>query len=125
MPRGASIADPVDSMGAAKATEPERQKLAAFLSAVNAIMQGKAWYVADLIERGHSEGATPEEPSVAALRYALDEIAGDQGGAVNGRRLGRWLEQQVNRRVGGLWIERRPGRSNSARWIVCEPPKKA
>lgn len=49
MPEGASVDDPLKAMEAAKADEPERQKLGALLSAVHAAFGNEKWRSADLI----------------------------------------------------------------------------
>jgi len=125
MPKGASVGDPVKAIAVAKADEPERQKLLAFLSVVHEIMEDQRWSVANLMTRSEATAASEHDPTdgpVSALWATLDDIAGERG-KINRRRLGRWVEKHADRRVSGLGLERCPGRAGAAYWRVRSGPK--
>ncbi len=120
-PEGASAADPVRAIEAAKAVEPERQKLAAFPRAAHGVMGDGRWRAAELIK--HAQTASldtygADESATVALQEAIEEIAEDRG-RINPRILRRWIERHANRRCDGLWIERDTTvKLNTAAWRV-------
>lgn len=119
--RVGNFGDPGLAIERAKAAEPERVKLAAFLSAVHALKGDGRWRVAELIEAARGmEHRTTDDGAVAAnvLRDVLEEIAGERGN-LNPRILGRWIERNADRRCDGLWLERiETRRTCGAQWHV-------
>jgi hypothetical protein len=124
MPEGATVADPVKSIERAKHDEPERQKLAAILTAAHISMGDRKWRTAELIERSNEAVTSPTTASDAlkALRATIEEVAGEHG-KINSRIFGRWVEKQQGRRCGGLWLERCGERWNTALWRVQGKPE--
>ncbi len=118
----ADLGDPTACIETAKAKEPERQKLAAFLEAADAVMEGAKWRVADLIRRAEGPYNPDYLPSEvghkeAVLHDALEEIAGDRG-KINPRILGRWVERYDNTRCAGFFLERRGTKQRAAVWCI-------
>lgn len=102
--------DPLKAAETAFATDPETSKHSALLSAWRQAFGGAQTTVAEAIKRAEWDG----EPE---LRAALDEIAG-QGGRVNARILGRWIEKQVGKRLNDLWFDRVGLRGGAMHWAV-------
>ncbi|MFH5927380.1 hypothetical protein [Roseomonas xinghualingensis] len=105
--------DPVETMETVRAQDPKLDALTAVLSQWSSVIGSARVSVQDIIERatrtqgGQSIGysARPElvHPS---FREALLQVAGDNG-AINSRRLSRWISGNENRIVDGLKIVRR------------------
>ncbi len=118
----ADLGDPTSCIETAKAKEPERQKLAAFLEAAAAVMEDRDWRVADLIKRAegpHNPDYVPSElgRKEAVLHDALEEIAGERGN-INPRVLGRWVERYDNTRCAGYYLERRGAKQRAVLWCI-------
>jgi hypothetical protein len=111
----APLVDPTDCINKAKELDPDRQKLAAFLSAVNAMMGAGKWRTADLTAK--TNGAALTDANAQMLHDALFEVAGDRN-VINPRILGRWIEKQVDRRCNGLRVIRAGISAGNARWQV-------
>ena len=107
----ADLGDPTACIEQAKAQEPERQKLAAFLEATAAAMEAREWRVAELVRKADSDWLD------GRLKDALDDIAGDRG-KINPRILGRWIERNVDTRCAGYYLERRGTKQNAAVWRI-------
>ncbi|MFH5927332.1 hypothetical protein [Roseomonas xinghualingensis] len=115
--RGALIwvgqADPVDTIEEARDLDPKLDMLIAVLTQWSKVVGNTNVSVRDLIEaataqRSSSLGAfqhTKPEFLHPDFREALLAVAGD-GGAVNSRRLGKWLASHQNRVVQGVKITR-------------------
>jgi hypothetical protein len=111
----APLVDPTACITKAKELEPERQKLAAFLSSVNAMMGAGKWRTADLVAK--TSGAALTDANAQMLHDALVEVAGDRN-VINPRILGRWIEKQVDRRCNSLRVVRGGVKDGNARWQV-------
>lgn len=97
------VSDPVDSIETAFELDPDSQKLATLLCAWLETFGSDRARVADAIRSAESV----EKPNIN-LRDALVEIAGE-GGKVNPRRLGRWIEAHAGRIVNVPDGEKRVG----------------
>lgn len=111
----ADLGDPIACVDAAKAAEPERQALAAFVRAVYERFGSDAWQIKDLVFA--AETGTD-------LHDALAEIADDRYAfkSINTRKLGKWIAAHRGTRSCGLYIEQREysGKTKAAvRWFVC------
>jgi putative DNA primase/helicase len=96
-------ADPVDTMEAARESDPVLTDLRMLMGAwADRIGQYEQLTAAKLIERGNHVGMSGDF-SNPELREALMSIAGD-GRMVNSRRLSRWLKANSRRIVNGLRI---------------------
>lgn len=102
------VADPVESIDAAYAEDPETAKLTAMLLAWDAAFGDRPTLVKEAIEKA---------PADSSLNDAIQAIASD-GGCVNPRRLGRWIERHARRRVDGRWFEPAGKRQGSVQWRV-------
>jgi hypothetical protein len=112
----AELGDPTACIETAKEQEPERQKLAAFLEAAASVMEGD-WKVADLIR--HAAGMRDDGGKWdSALHDALEEIAGERGGNINPRILGRWIERHDETRCAGFYLERRGTKQRAKFWRI-------
>jgi hypothetical protein len=96
----------------AKAASPERQKLAAFLTAVHGEYGNARWRAADLFT----------ERRQAALREALSEITNKKG-KINPWFLGKWLAKHTNRWCDGLRLEKAGGRAGVTYWRARKMPE--
>lgn len=103
-----TLGDPQAAWHAAFSTDPETSKHAALLD---------AW---------HTAFSDVQTPVAAAIQHAvmdeqlceaLTEIGG-QGGRLNPRIIGRWLERMQGRRVAGRFVQRTAGRAGVAHWRV-------
>jgi len=104
------VDDPMHAVDRNWDADPETGKLTALMAAWAAVFSDAPKAVADVIRDGQFADAGRE-----ALIDAIDEIAGE-GGRVNSRRLGRWLERHAGRIVDGRRFVRVPGRAGVARW---------
>lgn len=102
------VSDPVGSIDAAYAEDPETAKLRALLTVWN-----------DRYGKAPSTVAQVKADAVNddALKAALEEIAWD-GREINPRRLGRWIERNAGRIVDGLKFERAGKVNGSLSWRV-------
>ncbi|WP_198384965.1 hypothetical protein [Roseomonas sp. KE2513] len=115
--RGALIwvgqADPVDTIEEARDLDPKLDMLVAVLTQWSKVVGGADVSVRDLIEAATAQRSTSlgafqhSKPEFLHpdFREALLAVAGD-GGAVNSRRLGKWLASHQNRVVQGVRIMR-------------------
>lgn len=99
------FADPLTATERAFAHDPETAKLAALLSAWDAVIGTRPVTTAKLIEESRPDEFAPADDARPALHDALAEIAEDRG-TLNRRVLGRWIERNVERRHDGLRLVR-------------------
>lgn len=98
------MADPCESRAVIEGNDPERGELLRMLSTWWSVFQGEAKTAGDVAaEVGPSLGTMNLSTEQKQLQALLLEIAADRGGggAISSRRLGRWLQRFVGRRVGG------------------------
>ena len=99
-------ADPVGTMERTRASDPRLEELSSVLTQWRKVVGTDRISTSRLVERatkrtetyGGVEFINPD------FRDALLAVAG-HGGAINTRRLGRWLASHAKRIVGGCWIE--------------------
>jgi len=94
-------ADPVETMEAARADDPELSTLGALLAAWSAVAGSEGRTVGDIIktaEMGYAAGNLIH----ADLMTAMQSVADDHRGRVNSLRLGHYLKAHRGRIVGGL-----------------------
>lgn len=102
------VVDPVVTIDAAYAEDPETSQLRALLASCHARFGKSGVTVSQMIEaRGSDE----------TLNTVLEEIAGD-GFSINPRRLGRWLDRNAGRVIDGLRFEKDGKLHGSTRWVV-------
>jgi putative DNA primase/helicase len=111
-------ADPVNSMATLRDADPERQKRAAVFKAwTEELGPGGAYQTADLIHR-----ATDQDPSGTFLRpnflNALLDVARDQRGSIDPRRLGLWLGKTENTHAASHTLISDRGDAARPRWIL-------
>jgi hypothetical protein len=117
-------ADPVETMKDAREADPRREELNAVLTHWDAVIGDEQVTVRDIIDRATLQrtagsfgaiGSHRPEYAHADFREALLAVAG-QGGAINGRCLGKWLAANQDRIIDGLAIERGKLRAGILRW---------
>jgi hypothetical protein len=128
--RGALIwlgqADPASTMEDARESDPKREALLTVLTQWHAVIGVEEVGVRDLIESatrmsgGQSRLLAVPRPEYAEpdLREALLAVAGE-GGAINSRRLGKWLAANQNRIIEGLSIVRGRMRTGVQLWRLA------
>lgn len=111
-------ADPCDTMEELRGADPKLEALTSVLEGWREVIGLQPATVRDVIERateqrpqlyGRAEFVHPE------FREALLRVAGE-GGAINGRRLGRWIGSHQNRIVGGLRLVNAGVSAGHTRW---------
>ena len=111
-------ADPCDTMEELRGADPKLEALTAVLEGWREVIGLQPANVRDVIERateqrpqlyGRAEFVHPE------FREALLRVAGE-GGAINGRRLGKWIGGHQNRIVGGLRLINAGVSAGHTRW---------
>ncbi|KPQ04299.1 MAG: putative DNA primase/helicase [Rhodobacteraceae bacterium HLUCCA12] len=111
-------ADPCDTMEGMRGADPKLEALTAVLEGWREVIGLQPANVRDVIERateqrpqlyGRAEFVHPE------FREALLRVAGE-GGAINGRRLGKWIGSHQNRIVGGLRLINAGVSAGHTRW---------
>ncbi|RYF01718.1 MAG: hypothetical protein EOO32_02780 [Comamonadaceae bacterium] len=102
------LADPMDAAARAFEQDPETTKLRAL---------AEAWFAAFGQEQTTVGGAIRRGDTDALLAMAMDDIAG-QGGKVNSRMLGRWIERMQGRIVDGKRFVRVGHRAGLLHWAV-------
>ena len=106
--------DPVDTLEAARANDPRLDALTAALTQWWSVIGGRRVAVRNIIEHAARQCTPtaakglhpPLEFAHPDFREALLAVAGDAG-AVNSRRLSKWIGANEDRIVGGLKIVRR------------------
>ena len=113
-------ADPCDTMEELRGADPKLEALTSVLEGWREVIGLQPANVRDVIERateqrpqlyGHAEFVHPE------FREALLRVAGE-GGAINGRRLGKWIGSHQNRIVGGLRLINAGVSAGHTRWLL-------
>ena len=97
-------ADPCETMESVRGSDPKLEALTTVLTQWHAVIGDERVTVHQLIDRATEKRSQLYDRSEfvhAEFREALLAIAGD-GGAINGRRLGRWIGAHQNRIVAGL-----------------------
>jgi len=102
------LADPMEAAARAFEQDPETTKLRAL---------AEAWFAAFGQEQTTVGGAIRRGDTDALLAMAMDDIAG-QGGKVNSRMLGRWIERMQGRIVDGKRFVRVGHRAGLLHWAV-------
>lgn len=111
-------ADPCDTMEELRGADPKLEALTSVLEGWREVIGLQPANVRDVIERateqrpqlhGRTEFVHPE------FREALLRAAGE-GGAINGRRLGKWIGSHQNRIVGGLRLVNAGVSAGHTRW---------
>lgn len=111
-------ADPCDTMEELRGADPKLEALTSVLEGWREVIGLQPANVRDVIER-----ATEQRPQLYGrtqyehpeFREALLRVAGE-GGAINGRRLGKWIGGQQNRIVGGLRLVNAGVSAGFTRW---------
>jgi len=115
-------ADPCQTMEDMRGADPKLEALTTVLEQWHAVIGQSPISVRELIDRatgqrpqtfGKAEFIHPE------LREVLLVVAGE-GGAINSRRLGKWIGGHQNRIVGGRKIVAATVSAGSARWQIQE-----
>ncbi|WP_376094348.1 hypothetical protein ACE7GA_00945 [Roseomonas sp. CCTCC AB2023176] len=118
------LADPVDTMESIRGADPTLDALTAVMTHWGEVLGSQKVVVREIIEAATDQvtvtalGALP--PARLAFRHpdfreALLAVAGD-GGAINGRRLGKWLAAQDGRIVGGRRFKKRGLSAGNQQW---------
>lgn len=94
--------------------DPEKELLGRLMDAWHKVRGTAPTKARDLIECS-ARGRDALQKDLAEL---LEEIAGDAGGHVNHRRLGRWIKRNAGRMVGGLKIAPGGAGGNVKAWAV-------
>ncbi len=119
-------ADPVGTMERARVSDPKLDELSAVLTQWRAVIGTDRITVRRVIEKASRQsGGTgydfnPKEFDNPDFREALLAVAG-QGGAINGKRLGKWLGAHAKRIAGGCWIEQDGTHAGAALWRLEVP----
>ncbi len=115
-------ADPCETMESLRGMDPRLEALTAVLTQWQAVVGTDRVTVHQLIDRATEKRSQLYDRSEfvhAEFREALLAIAGE-GGAINGRRLGRWIGAQQNRIVGGLKLVSAGLSAGRARWRLVD-----
>ncbi len=102
------MADPCLAIETARESDPKLEAMAAIITQWQANVGDTRVSVRQLIDAATKKRATSQwadEFVCPDFREALLAVAGD-GGAVNGRRLGKWLSAHAGRLVNGVKIEK-------------------
>jgi hypothetical protein len=113
-------ADPCDTMEELRGADPKLEALTSILEGWREVIGLRPVNTRDIIER-----ATEQRPQLYGrtqfvhpeFREALLRIAGE-GGAINGRRLGKWIGSHQNRIVGGLRLVNAGVSAGHTRWLL-------
>ncbi len=114
-------ADAVDTMERARVSDPKLDELMAVLTQWRSVIGNDKITVRRVIEKATRQTAgtgfdySKSEFSHPDFREALLAIAG-QGGAINGKRLGKWLASHAKRIADGCWIEQGGVLEGTATW---------
>lgn len=120
-------ADPCETMEDMRSADPKLEALTTVLELWREVIGMDRVTVREVIERataqrpqlyGKSEFIHPE------FREALLAVAGE-GGAINGRKLGKWISAHQNRIVNGLRLVAEGESAGGARWQLTRADRKA
>jgi hypothetical protein len=122
--RGALIwcgrADPCDTMEHMRVADPRRSSLASVLYRWRAALGSEELTTGDVIRRAVDRvPGSPNEFMFPEFRESLLDVAGD-GGAINSRRLGKWLSKNRGTVADTLRIEEGRFRDGYQYWRVVE-----
>ncbi len=106
------LPDPTESVFEAMADDPDRDTLARLLEAWQSVFGNTPAMVRDAVKR-----LSACRDADADLREVLHDIAGE-GGAINHRKLGRWIKRQEGRIVDGRRYVRAAGQRSAQAWWV-------
>ena len=116
-------ADPVTTMEQARELDPELASLSEVLTQWKLAFGTDKVTVRKVIEKANRQSPRGydgrSEFDYPDLREALFAVGG-QAGAINGRRLGKWLGAHAKRIVGGHWIETDGVYEGAAMWCLRE-----
>jgi hypothetical protein len=95
------VADPLETQGLVRSADPVREALLGLLHAWQGAFGSESHTVARAVETANAPGqsANPQ------LLEALQSVAGERNGVINGRRLGRYLVRNARRIEDGMRIE--------------------
>ena len=113
-----SFADPAESITRSESENPDQAKLAAMLEAWHATFASTPTTVATVLTLSGQYSPNP------LLADAANEIAG-QGGKINSRMLGRWIERHAEQRIGGLRFVKAGKAHGVMRWQVLQTVERA
>ena len=113
-----SFADPAESITRSESENPDQAKLAAMLEAWHATFASTPTTVATVLTLSGQYSTNP------LLADAANEIAG-QGGKINSRILGRWIERHAEQRIGGLRFVKAGKAHGVMRWQVLQTVERA
>jgi putative DNA primase/helicase len=102
--------DPAESMSAVREADPRRLQMLAVMAQWAEVIGDARSTVAEII------AAAVCRPG-GEFREALLAVAGERG-AIDGRRLGRWLGANKGRIVGARWFEAGPLRHGTGTWVL-------
>ncbi len=117
-------ADPVDTIEGTRETDPKLDALTAVVTQWRAVIRGANVSVRDVIEHATTHRTATGIGSLAYpkaeyahpdFREALLAVAGE-GGAINGKRLGKWLASHQDRIVHGFRLVRAGVTHGITRW---------
>ena len=113
--------DPISSMAASRAEDPERTPLRALLTAwVHAFGTGKANSVTakQLIERMHLTSQAAQVLVMPGLNAAVHAVAGGGGRQLDPVTLGQWLGRHKDRIIGGMRFAQDTSPKDAIKWYV-------
>jgi putative DNA primase/helicase len=118
-------ADPVETMEAARAEDPEldtlRRVVAAWVEAIGTDRPYTAGQLKELAERRTTSGEPYETGGTFAhpeLREALISVAHGGGGVIDSKKLGRWLGQYRGRIIDGYKLVAREQKKQNVWYLV-------
>jgi len=111
------LPDPCDSVEQLERDDPQRAELIQVMEAWHTSFGTNTVTVREAINEATRE--TESDPTVGALREALQQVALDRG-ALNSRRLGRWLLRYAYRICAGRQFQRAGERQGVALWRLSD-----
>lgn len=109
-------ADPCDSMKLLEEEDPERGTHLQIMSAWWIEFQDKPQTAREAIADATRSSLAGSASS--PLEIALREVAQDRAGALNSRRLAKWMQARSGRRAGGMLIIKDGEKDHVARWRI-------
>jgi putative DNA primase/helicase len=112
-------ADPVLSIEEVKKSDPRRNELTSVIDQWRTVIGSESVTVAQIIKRATETRMNFEssESMHADFREALLAVAA-QGGAINSKRLGHWLNAHKDRIVSGFFFQQMGTRQGAAVWSI-------
>lgn len=116
--------DPAETMEKVRSADPKLEALATVMDQWATVIGSARVSAREVIEIATSDATESTPPYrrtfvYADFREALLVVAGD-GGAINSRRLGKWLAAHAGRIVGGRKLVAEHGHNNTARWRLIQ-----